>query len=75
MAKNRSNKELPKITLKEALIQMALPGVLGAAIYVWSWQSFSDDVTVLDSILDALIFLSVWGILQILIHRKRIFQK
>lgn len=75
MAKNRSNKELPKITLKEALIQMALPGVLGAAIYVWSWQSFSSDVTVLDSILDALIFLSIWGILQILIHRKRIFQK
>jgi len=74
MAKNRSNKELPKITLKEALIQMALPGVLGAAIYVWSWQSFSSDVTVLDSILDALIFLCVWGILQILIHRKRIFR-
>mgnify|MGYP006291859429 FL=1 len=75
MAKNRSKPLLPKPTFKEVIIQMVIPGVLGASIYAWSWQSFSDDVTVLDTIVDVLIFFSVWMILQILIHRKRIFQK
>lgn len=75
MAKKRSKPLLPKPTLKEVIFQMGLPGILGATIYAWSWQSFSDDVTVLDTVIDVLIFLSVWMILQILIHRKRIFQK
>lgn len=75
MAKNRTKQSFPRLTLKEILIQLALPGVIGAAIYVWSWRSFNDDVTVIDSAVDALIFLSFWALFQILMHRKRIFQK
>ncbi|GEM_PF-3635581 len=74
MAKKGDTKRLPKPTLNEVLVQMALPGVLGTIIYVWSWQSFNDDVSILESIGDGLIFISFWALLQILIHRKRIFQ-
>jgi hypothetical protein len=74
MAKKGDTRRLPKPTLNEILVQMALPGVLGTIIYVWSWRSFNDDVSVLDSLFDGLVFFIVWTILQILIHRKRIFQ-